>query len=128
MSDGGKGDKRRPGDDKAFAANYDAIFGDHKPKRGRFIWDEKAHKFVSFDEYVAPQVERTHMVMPDIQPYQSMIDGSMITSRSQHRSHLKANGCIEIGNETKHLQRKPVSPPSGLTETLARVAYEKLRY
>jgi len=41
-------------------------------------------------------------VMPDIQPYKSMIDGSMITSRSQHREHLKVNGCIEIGNDWKH--------------------------
>jgi len=40
-----------------------------------------------------------HYVMNDIQPYQSMIDGSMITSRSRHREHLQANGCIEVGNE-----------------------------
>lgn len=40
------------------------------------------------------------MVIADIQPYQSMITGEMITSRSQHRNHLKANGCIEVGNET----------------------------
>lgn len=40
-----------------------------------------------------------HMVIPDIKPYQSMIDGTMITSRSQHREHLKANGCVEVGNE-----------------------------
>lgn len=39
------------------------------------------------------------MVMSDIQPYRSMIDGSLITSRSQHRAHLKANGCVEVGNE-----------------------------
>lgn len=42
---------------------------------------------------------RYHYVMPDIAPYKSMIDGRMITSRSQHRRHLKANNCIEIGNE-----------------------------
>lgn len=46
------------------------------------------------------------MVMPDIQPYKSMVDGSMITSRSQHRSHLKQYGMIEIGNETNHLTRQ----------------------
>jgi len=40
-----------------------------------------------------------HYVMNDIQPYQSMIDGSMITSRSYHREHLQAHGCIEVGNE-----------------------------
>lgn len=38
--------------------------------------------------------------MPDIQPYQSMIDGRLITSRSQHRDHLKAHGAVEIGNDS----------------------------
>lgn len=45
-------------------------------------------------------------VMTDIQPYRSMIDGTMITSRSQHSQHLRDHGCIEIGNETKHLKPK----------------------
>ena len=40
-----------------------------------------------------------HYIIPDIAPYKSMIDGRMITSRSQHRSHLKAHGCVEVGNE-----------------------------
>lgn len=39
------------------------------------------------------------LVMGDIQPYMSMIDGREITSRSQHREHLKAHGCVEVGNE-----------------------------
>ena len=38
-------------------------------------------------------------VMKDIDPYISQIDGSLITSRSQHRDHLKQHGCVEIGNE-----------------------------
>lgn len=45
-------------------------------------------------------------VMTDMQPYKSMITGEMITSRSQHRDHLKAHNCIEIGNETKYLKPK----------------------
>lgn len=40
------------------------------------------------------------MIHPDIQPYQSMIDGRMITSRSQHREHLKAHGAVEVGNDS----------------------------
>jgi len=47
-------------------------------------------------------------IMPDIQPYQSMADGSMITSRSQHRAHLRQHNCIEIGNETME-SRAPVA-------------------
>ncbi len=52
-----------------------------------------------------------HYVQPDIQPYKSMVDGSMITSRSQHRRHLKAHGCEEVGNDdpSKHIRHeKPV--------------------
>jgi hypothetical protein len=50
---------------------------------------------------------RYHYVMPDIQPYKSMIDGRMITSRSEHRRHLKANNCVEVGNEdpTKFVEK-----------------------
>jgi hypothetical protein len=39
------------------------------------------------------------MVIADIEPYRSMATGEMITSRSKHRDHLKATGCIEVGNE-----------------------------
>ena len=51
---------------------------------------------------------RYHYVQGDIQPYKSMIDGSMITSRSEHRRHLKANNCIEVGNDdpAKHIKRE----------------------
>ena len=43
----------------------------------------------------------------DIQPYKSMITGEMITSRSQHRAHLKQHGCEEVGNEfNKPIERK----------------------
>lgn len=53
---------------------------------------------------------RYHYVQPDITPYKSMIDGRMITSRSQHRRHLKANNCIEVGNDdpAKHLPKTTV--------------------
>ena len=123
MSDGGKGSNRRPTDDAAFGANYDAIFGERKVQRGRFIWDKEKRDFVSFDEYVFPVNNSAPMVMGDIKPYQSMIDGSIIESRSKHREHLKQHGMIEVGNETKYLnQRKPLESPNGLKRTIAEVA------
>ena len=70
------------------------------------------------------------MIMPDIQPYRSMIDGSMITSRSEHRMHLKQHGCVEVGNDSS-LQKtsKPqLQSPPGLKEEIARQVYSKLRY
>ena len=39
-------------------------------------------------------------VIADIQPYKSMATGEMITSRTQHKKHLKEHGLIEVGNET----------------------------
>ena len=42
----------------------------------------------------------SHMVIEDIQPYQSTIDGSTISSRSKHRAHLRQHGCEEIGTES----------------------------
>ena len=44
-------------------------------------------------------------IMPDIQPYQSMVTGETITSRSKHRQHLRDHGMMEIGNDSS--LRKP---------------------
>ena len=66
------------------------------------------------------------MVMKDIEPYRSMADGSLITSRSRHREHLKRHNCIEIGNETKYLQPKPLTSPPGLKEALLRATDQVL--
>lgn len=81
------------------------------------------------DEAMERKIVPTH-VAPDIEPYQSMADGTMIMSRSQHREHLKRHGLVEVGNEVKYLTRNagPVKPPPGLKETLIRVANEKLRW
>ena len=70
------------------------------------------------------------LIMPDIQPYQSMIDGSMITSRSEHRIHLKQHGCVEVGNDSSlsKTQVPKLQSPQGLKEAIARQVYSKLRY
>lgn len=73
---------------------------------------------VSMDYEAEP---RGPLVMKDIQPYKSMIDGSEITSRSRHREHLRDHGCIEVGNDSS-LARKPESPkpPPGLKDHIIR--------
>lgn len=65
--------------------------------------------------------------MPDIKPYRSMIDGSVINSRSQHRAHLKQHGCLEVGNDSSVLnpKRKPIESPPGLKEALIRAVNER---
>lgn len=122
MHEAGKGDKRRPTDDKAFDSNFDSIFGDRKPVRGSFIWDSEQGKMVAKEEYYSNHSKAdSHMVLGDIQPYQSMVDGSMIEGRRQHREHLKRHSLMEVGNETKHLKAYgDYTPPKGLKEELVR--------
>lgn len=94
----------------------------------RFIYPKGGEPFEVTPDYI-PEPRAGHYVMGDIQPYKSMVDGSIIGSRSVHREHLRAHGCVEIGNETKHLfQRKPLQSPPGLKQTLIEVANAKLRY
>lgn len=76
---------------------------------------------VLYEKGTEPMREsKSAMVMADIKPYKSMIDGSEITSRSRHREHLRLHRCVEVGNETKYLQPKPLTSPPGLKETIIR--------
>lgn len=50
------------------------------------------------DEYYA-QKAAGPLIMPDIAGYKSMQTGEWISSRSQHREHLKRHGLVEVGNE-----------------------------
>lgn len=63
-------------------------------------------------------------IIPDIQPYRSQIDGSMIESRSKHRTHLRDHGCVEIGNE-KVTPKAPESP-KGLKDAIAASVHQHL--
>lgn len=71
----------------------------------RYIQDPKTLKLIPADEYFEEKPEGP-MIMKDIKPYQSIIDGSTITSRSKHREHLRQHGCIELGNEKPKWMRK----------------------
>lgn len=56
-------------------------------------------------------------IIQDNTCYRSQIDGQMITSRRQHRTHLKDHGCIEVGNE-KIPGPRALEAPAGLKETI----------
>lgn len=91
--------------------------------RTRYVWQDG--KLVEVDDNYR-QNRRGWQVMPDIQPYTSMIDGSIIGSRNTHRAHLKQHNCIEVGNE-KQVSRLNFEVP-GLKRTIIDLANERLRY
>jgi len=59
-------------------------------------------------------------VMGDLKPYQSMVTGEMVESRSRHRQILREHKLIEVGNETHYLKSQPITTPPGLKDTLIR--------
>ena len=61
---------------------------------------------VLYERGTEPQVDAP-MVMDDIEPYRSMADGTMITSRSKHREHLRQHDCQELGNEPVKYAAQP---------------------
>lgn len=66
-------------------------------------------------------------VIPDCQPFKSMINGQIINSKSTYRHHLKEHGCVEVGNDSTVLNpvRKPMKSPPGLRQELIRTAKQK---
>lgn len=78
-------------------ARYKAVFKDGK----LFAEYENGELTYLSDEYRAPK-RSDHampMIMRDIGEYRSPLDGAMITSRSQHRDHMRAHDVVEVGNE-----------------------------
>lgn len=80
---------------------------------------------VVIDKRDGPLAVKSFQVMPDIQPYKSMIDGSMITSRSRHREHLRDHDMVEVGNDSSlRAAPKPIQSPPGLRESIIRAVNE----
>jgi len=58
--------------------------------------------------------QQSAYIMPDKQPYVSPMDGSLITSRSHHREHMRRHGVEEAGDMpigSMHRQDRDVQPP-----------------
>lgn len=96
--------------------------------RRRYVYDPATDTHVE----ITGELERratSYQVMPDIQPYRSMIDGSVIGSRSVHREHLRQHGCVEVGNDSSlYKQPQPLKSPPGLKQALIDAAHKHLRY
>ncbi len=58
------------------------------------------------------------LVMGDIKPYKSMIDGTLIEGRAQHREHLRRHGCVELGNDVPMKQGIPDASPQKRKELI----------
>jgi len=94
---------------KAYRANYDLI--EWKPLQRRPGLAREARA-------------RGPYFIPDIEPYVSPLDGSVVGSRSHHRDHMRAHGVVEAGTD----KPKPttVKPLPDVRQDI-REAYEMLK-
>lgn len=84
----------------------------------RFRQDPKTLELVPIDDAAYMAV---HHVMPEIAPYRSMIDGSLIDSRAKHREHLNMHGYRVVEpEEIKPRSEMPDVDPKGRKEAIAR--------
>jgi hypothetical protein len=66
------------------------------------------------------------MVMRDIGEYRSPLDGAMITSRSQHRDHMRAHDVVEVGNEPIGKISTAQAPTTGVDYDLGKALKHRL--
>jgi hypothetical protein len=94
--------------------------------RRRFIQINGECVEVEHDYKSSGRQSNAPAIICDIAPYQSMITGEMITSRSAHREHLKQHNMIEVGNEIKYIsQPTKMDPPKGLKEEIIKQVNKK---
>lgn len=65
------------------------------------------------------------MIQPDINPYRSMVDGTMIDGRKAHREHLRKHGVREVGNDALAMT-KPRIPDSSTRKELIRAQVDAM--
>ncbi len=79
--------------------------------RRRFVFREGVLVELDLDAPLLPRV--APYIQCDIKPYRSIITREPITSRSEHRAHLRQHGMIEVGNEQPRTNREPLPPIRG---------------
>lgn len=57
-----------------------------------------------------PRMATGPFILPDKAPYQSPMDGSYITSRSQHREHMLRHNVVECGDRPVGEMKPPEQP------------------
>jgi hypothetical protein len=113
-----------------FREGYERTFGDRKPQRGRWVWDEAQGRLVPADEYRAPERAVDAPILAG-RFYENTCatDGSDIGSRTKHRQYMRDRGLASaddfspsyyerIRKQTQEQHRKE------RRETIARRLYE----
>lgn len=70
------------------------------------------------------EAKRSINVVSDLEPFVSIVDGSIIGSRTDRREHNRRNGVIDVGNDPAVLRRPAPYEPRGVGEEIKRALDE----
>jgi hypothetical protein len=62
--------------------------------RQTYVYDERLKKMVPKDEYYSDPEDTGPMIQPDIEPFRSIIDGEVISSRRDLRNHMRKHDVV----------------------------------
>jgi len=89
--------------------------------RKRWVYIEGEAYEVSEDFSNPRPANAAHNIIPDIQPYKSMVTGEMIQGRRQHREHLRTHNVVEVGDQVHTMKPYGPKPLPGLKQRLIEV-------
>jgi len=83
---------------KEYSSNYDQIFGDKPPQRGRYKQDRETGDFIPISEWnkkyaEAPRERGPMFFLNHFEAYQSPVTGEVIQNKRQARYDLDKTGC-----------------------------------
>ena len=82
-----------------FRDGYQRVFGNRKPQRGRWVWDEQQQKLVPGDEYVPPADAKSAPLMIDrFMEGDKAPDGTDIGSRRKRKAWMEATGVADYAD------------------------------
>jgi len=113
-----------------FREGYERTFGDKKPTRGRWVWDEKAQQLVPAEDYVPEARALDAPIMVDrFYENTSTIEGVDIGSRKKHRQYMKDRGLAPADDFSSSWynrvrERQKTETNKGRREAVARALYK----
>jgi hypothetical protein len=118
----------------SFRSNHEAIFGERKPGRGRWVQDPKTGQLVPADEYVAEDInERQPLYTDRYLEGTCSPEGVDIGSKRKRDEYMKREGLAHASDYREHNRkmrekrneffRGNTGQHPEITETVGRLAY-----
>lgn len=113
-------------------ANYDRVFANRSPVRGRFVWDAKQNRLIPEGEYIPDAPPPISVPIVTDRHYEGVraTDGTDIGSRPKRQEYMRRNDLHDADDHKGEwakaaAERAAGTPVADIRDTLGRIAYEQ---